>query len=146
VPHIFFRLSQAHLPFNALLHCAPLRFHRCSGPPSPAASYCSSKSSTPGFNPLDPSRWTRIWDFKQASNESCLLWKILYRANATQRWRFFSARSTDTCLHCILCVVPAVEDEAHLFLYILNVFGHGLSIFFSYGLPLPGAPPSSMPC
>jgi hypothetical protein len=35
--------------------------------------------------------------------------------NATQRWQFFSARSTDDRLQCIRCVAPAVEDKSHLF-------------------------------
>jgi hypothetical protein len=56
----------------------------------------------PGFNISDSSRCSRIWAYKRASNEAYLLRKILYRVNATQRWRFFSAHSTDACFHYAL--------------------------------------------
>jgi hypothetical protein len=56
VPHIFFRLSQARLPSNPLLHCASTAALRHLHQPLPIAvqKRISPWQATPGFNLLDP--------------------------------------------------------------------------------------------
>jgi hypothetical protein len=78
-------------------------------------SRLSSWNGVPNFVPSDLSHWNRIWGYKRASKESCILWKLMFQANATQRWRFPTVQRSDHRLHCALCVTNSIEDEFHLF-------------------------------
>jgi hypothetical protein len=90
-----------------------------SRPLSYASAILRSSSNTftiPNFNPAaDDSRCKRIWGFHRASKESCLLWKIMFHANATQRWRYPKVSQSDPLLQCALGIRPNVEDEQYLF-------------------------------
>jgi hypothetical protein len=117
LPPIFFRLSQSRLPSNTTLPCASTADLRRLQLPftTVVTDRLHPWAATPGLALTDSSWWSQIWDYKRASNKACLLWKILYRANAMQGWHLFSDHSINARLQCILCVSPAIEDEAHLF-------------------------------
>jgi hypothetical protein len=67
------------------------------------------------FNPLDISKWSRVWGFHCDSKEACLLWKLFYQINATQTWRLRNTPITDPEVQCILYITRCAETEQHLF-------------------------------
>ena len=112
------RLARATWPSGKPLHCvtsAELRRLHQQHSSSKLTARLHHWTSTPGFVPTDTSRWQRIWSYNRDSKESCLMWKILFHSNATQRWRFPKVPNSDPRLACSLCLVNAVEDEQHIF-------------------------------
>jgi hypothetical protein len=114
---MLYSLSQARLPIGILLHCArSANFRKLyTGHLSTVAERLKPWTTFDGFSPTDSTRWLRIWRYQRASNEACLLWKILYGANATQRRHFPTLHYSDPQLQCPRCVAFASEDEEHLF-------------------------------
>ena len=116
VPYLFYQLSRAKLPSGISLPCAQSADLRKLQSPNTdrVVSHLERWASTPGFDTADNSRWARIWGYYRASNEASFLWKLVYNANATQRWRNPTVSSSNPSLQCALCVAPAPEDDIHL--------------------------------
>lgn len=62
---------------------------------------------------ITPSIWSGIWLNFRSASENTFLWQLLYRAIATQRWRFPRQHHTDATTWCTRCTQGTQEDVFH---------------------------------
>lgn len=80
------------------------------------------------------SKWRRIWDPLWATKEGCLLWKILFEANATHVWRHRSFHIATQRFGVLfahtrgLRLISTFFGHAHL----RSIFGLGSLIFSDF--------------